>query len=101
VSKIPLREQIEGLEAEFDRRSRDYPIMMAIGDLSLEAANFRQARLAAAINTLCWLDRHKDDVRAWVAHIVPELAAEGRSADVLDDLPAELEPSRAEFGEGK
>ena len=66
--KVPLREQLDELEVEYDRRDREYPLLVTIGEMRQSTAAARQERLCAAIHTLVWLADHVDVLREYVIY---------------------------------
>lgn len=98
VPKVPLAEQLEELEAEWDRRNRDYPLLVARGDLRQTVSTLKQERMAAAINTLAWLQKH----RAYFVEYITYATKMGMPAvpDPPDDeatLDPPLAPLRGDF----
>jgi hypothetical protein len=67
-STVPLREQLEELEAEYNRRDKDYPLLVIDGHMRQSTAEARQERLCAAIHTLAWLADHGDMLREYVTY---------------------------------
>ena len=65
---VPIAEQLEELEAEWDRRNRDYPLLVAKGELRYETSELKQERLAAAIRTLGWIKQHRDILKEYVLY---------------------------------
>lgn len=66
---VPLAEQIEEMESEWDRRNRAYPEMVSRGLMRHEVGEMKQDRLSAAIKTMLWLERNQDTIRAYVAYV--------------------------------
>jgi hypothetical protein len=65
---VPLAEQLDELESEWDRRNRAYPIMVAKGLMRPHVADLKQERLTAAIRTLVWVERHQHMLKEYMAY---------------------------------
>lgn len=64
---IPLADQIAEVKREIALRDRVYPHMIASGKLSEEEAALHRARMQATLNTLLWLQKNEDAIRAAAA----------------------------------
>jgi hypothetical protein len=67
MKRISLAQQIEELERERSLRVGVYRRAVSGGSMRLSVAEFHQERLAAAIETLRWLQANEADVRGFVA----------------------------------
>ncbi len=66
--RIPLIDQLEELEQEWERRGREYPTLVAQGRMRCYRMEAKMARLEAAIRTLEWLNEHADALREYVLY---------------------------------
>lgn len=95
--KVPLFEQIDELQSEWDRRCRAYPLMEAKGLIRHHVVQMKQGRLSAAISTLLWLDEHRDLLMAFAEYHGKYMKVEREIAAALEADPAEAEmPEAAE-----
>jgi len=90
TDRIPLAEQLDEIAAEYTRRCRAYPMLVARGEMRAKSAEMKIERIAAAHNTLAWLLRHSSEVREWVSFTKSVSSAEERAA-IEFDAPMEVE----------
>lgn len=64
---IPLDMQIAEVERELALRDRVYPQMVASGKMSEEEAATHRGRMQGVLNTLLWLQKNEDAIRAAAA----------------------------------
>lgn len=97
-ARVPLAEQLDELAAEYVRRCRAYPLLVARGQLRQTAAELKIERLAAAHNTLAWLHKHADQIKDWVAYTSKVTPAE-HLPDVMTGLAPDLDPGEPEMAD--
>lgn len=66
--RVSLIEQIEELESEWERRTREYPVLVAQGKMRRYRMELKLRRLEAAIKLLEWVDEHQDALREYVLY---------------------------------
>lgn len=66
--KVSIAEQIEELESEWERRHKEYPVLVAQGRMRRYRMELRLERLQATINLLAWLDENADAVREYMLY---------------------------------
>jgi hypothetical protein len=101
TDRVPLAEQLDELAAEYTRRCRAYPLLVARGQMRATSMELKLERLAAAHNTLGWLHAHANEIKEWLTYtrkITPygaemEAVAMGAPPDV-DPI---IEPDDAEI----
>lgn len=82
--KISLFEQIDELQAEWDRRHRAYPLMVARGLVRHHVVQTKQGRLAAAIRTLIWLEENQEMIRSFAEYHGKHVKTEREVARALE-----------------
>jgi hypothetical protein len=92
TDRVPLAEQLDELAAEYTRRCRAYPVLVARGEMRHTAAELKIERMAAAHNTLAWLHRHADSIKEWMIYMQKVTPPAGL-AELHADLPPDLDPS--------
>ena len=108
--RVPIAEQLDELAAEYTRRCRAYPVLVARGEMRQTAMELKIERIAAAHNTLAWLHKHAEQVREWMTYthkITPDAAemeavALGAPPDVdpiieLDDADEVIYAPKGDF----
>ncbi len=88
--KIPLDELIEEAGTEYLRRCRTYPVMVAKGQMRDVTSELKISRMANIHNVLCWVNRHSDQLREWMAFAKSVASAEERAA-IEFDAPMEVD----------
>jgi hypothetical protein len=68
MKRVPLIDQLEELEQEWERRGREYPELVARGRMRPYRMEAKMARLEAAIRTMEWLNEHQDALREYVIY---------------------------------
>jgi hypothetical protein len=91
TDRVPLAEQLDELSAEYTRRCRAYPLLVARGEMREKTAEMKIERLGAAHNTMAWVLRHADDIRQWMLYATKISPVEERAA-IIFDAPMEVEP---------
>ena len=89
--KIPLAEQIEEMEIEWESRSKEYPELIVRGKLRRERAEVKIARVQAVIGTLCWLREHAELLRGYIAYAKKHGMSAEQVADEYDKVEASIE----------
>ena len=74
--KISLQQQIEECGYELDQRARVYPRLVSSGKLRQAVADYHVDRMRATRRTLEWLQRHEDEIKAFLA-LEPETRKAG------------------------
>lgn len=94
-ARVPLAEQLDELAAEYTRRCRAYPLLVARGQMRETAMELKIERMAAAHNTLAWLHKHAEQIKDWVAY-TSKVTPREHVADVTAELPPDLDPVEPE-----
>lgn len=98
--RVPLAEQLDELAAEYTRRCRAYPVLVARGQMRQTAAELKIERIAAAHNTLAWLHKHAEQVREWMTY-TRKITTDGAEMEAVatgapPDVDPIIEPDEAE-----
>ncbi len=91
IDRVPLAEQLDELAAEYTRRCRAYPVLVARGEMRSTAAELKIERLAAAHNTLAWLHKNAEQVREWMTY-TRKITFNGELAEVVAGAPPDVDP---------
>lgn len=88
--KVNLADMIEELESEWERRNREYPDLIAKGEMKTYRVEAKQERLQAAIHTLCWLAENRELLLSYMAHMRSLSMTAEQVADTADEIEAEF-----------
>lgn len=72
MARFSLNQQIDELEREQRERRNVYARLVASGKLRQSVAEFQTERLAAAIRTLQWLEKHEQIIRERCPDLFPQ-----------------------------
>lgn len=86
-----LAQQIGEVRDELRDRQMAYPRLVSLGRMRQAEADHKVERLKGALDTLMWVARHEDEIRARRAGSAVEGAPAARlSKEVVDDLRARI-----------
>lgn len=63
--RVSLRQQIEEVEDELRQRANVYPRLVVQGKMKRTIAEYRTARMQGVLNTLQFLEKHRDEFVAF------------------------------------
>jgi hypothetical protein len=92
TERVPLAEQLDELAAEYTRRCRAYPLLVARGEMRQTAMELKIERLEAAHHTLAWLYRNAAGIKEWLLYMRKVSPTAADFAEVAMGAPPDVDP---------